>query len=116
MKPTRTPPGWFLRKLKAIDGRYTARWSDAKNRWIIQERVPWATYVGISEGRPIYRTFHKHLRIIYAAELGSHVLEWVKRACIRRFETVDQMVKELNIDGGTTGSRGPASILAGSSG
>jgi len=98
---------WFLRKLRAIDSSFSVHWDDKISRWIISEGVPWAVRVCVAP--LLYTTHRRKQRIVFAAELGSHVLEWVKRSLMRRFETVDQMVKEMEID--KSEDRGSANLL-----
>jgi hypothetical protein len=94
----RTPPSWFIRKLKAIDRRLTAEWKEGLERWVIAERVRWGVFSGIHEGQSLYYVKTRTPRVFYVEELGTHVLEWLRRADMRRFKTIDQMEEELEMN------------------
>lgn len=95
---SRTPPAWFVRKLRALDKAFMVKWDDVKSRWVISEGVPWAVRV-CTDPVCITTTYPRPHRLFWVAgDLGSHVLDWVKRSMTRRFETVEQMTRELDID------------------
>ena len=95
--PSRQPPSWFVAKLKAIDRRLTVHWHEAKERWVVAEMVPWMNYVGVSGGASLYRALPHPQRVVFAAELGSGVLEWVRRLQMSRFDGVEHMETSLNL-------------------
>ena len=105
---TRTPPRWFTRKLADLDRDLEIAWSDTKNRWIISEKVRAAVRIVHETGLSIFKIRTRLERVFYAEELGTHVLDWVRRSNMRRFESVEAMVREMGIDkngdnGQTTG-------------
>ena len=96
--PERTAPLWFRRKLQAVDRRLNVFWHDAKKRWIIAERVPRAIFLGVRETGPMYLINKQDNRVFVVEDLGTQILEWLRRARMNRFESVEKMVEELEID------------------
>lgn len=98
MQTTRIAPAWFVRKLKAIDSRLSVFWNDRLKRWTIAETVSHANRVGRLGEDTLYRVIRKTPRVFYCEDLGSRVLEAVRRLDMRRFSSMDQMIQELQID------------------
>jgi len=96
--PQRTPPTWFAKALRAIDHRLRVRWLPAQRRWMITERVPGAVFCGLLGSVPLYRVSQQEQRVVFCEELGSRVLDWVRRVDMSRFQTQDDMIKRLNVD------------------
>lgn len=101
----RTAPPWFIRKLKAIDPCLDVEWRenlgpDKLGRWMVGERLRWSVFTGFGpDGSPVYHVRSRLVRVIFAEELGSRVLDWLRRLRINRFDTVDQMDDELDMEG-----------------
>lgn len=94
----RTPPSWFVRELKRINRHFSVRWHPSKGAWSIDEGVRWSVYRGLREGAPVYTIGRRPLRGLYFSDLGSGVLDMIKRADPRRFRTVEDLVEGLGID------------------
>jgi len=62
------------------------------------EAVPWATHIGRMDGAEIYRVKPRGQRVVWAEQLGSKVLEWIRRVKISRFQSIEQLKKELDVD------------------
>lgn len=98
MAETREAPAWFLRKLKAIEPRLTVVWRPHMKRWMVGERLRWAIRGPVHDEKRIYHVNERLARVFYTPELGSTVLDWCRRNRIGRFQSVAQMVKELQMD------------------
>ena len=96
--PRRTAPLWFRRELRAISPRLTVEWKPEKQRWLISEAVPWAVRLGRTDGADLYRIVQRGQRVVWAEELGSKILEWIRRVKISRFTSKDQLMKELDVE------------------
>lgn len=96
--PQRTPPQWFSAKLKAIDRRLDVYWHAPIERWVIAERVPRVSFVGHREGMALYRFFHRPERVFLFDELGSGILDYLRRVDMKRFGSVSEMVEALDLD------------------
>jgi hypothetical protein len=96
--PARTPPQWFQRRLKAFDRRLDCRWSDAHGHWVIAERVPRVVFVGTAEGMTLHKMEPRYDRVFYVLELGTQIIDWLRRNDMKRFASVESMVQALEID------------------
>lgn len=107
---TRTPPAWFVRKLREINRHFSVAWNPNRGKWMIQEGVRWTTYQNTRNGAPVYRMHRRPTPALYVAELGSHVLDIVRRNDPRRYRNIDDMIDVLGIDKNERGD--PALTLA----
>lgn len=71
--------------------------------WRVEEAVPWAVHKGRYGPGRIYSGIRNQMRVIYVEELGSRVLDYVRRVDARRFSSMDQMIHELEIDKSDSG-------------
>jgi hypothetical protein len=95
----RIAPVWFTRKLRSINRHFVARWHDDKGLWSIDENVRWSTFSGFHDGAAVYRLRRRPARGIYVRELGHEALQLVRRQDPRRFKSMADVIKGLNIDG-----------------
>lgn len=96
--PARTPPRWFTDKLKAVDRRLDVFWHDGLERWVITERVPRAVFVGARSDMALYHIRGRGDRVFIIEDLGSRILDFLRRNDMTRFGTVEEMVKALDLD------------------
>ena len=96
--PRRTAPGWFVAELKALSPRLTVTWRPEKQRWLIEEAVPWAVHIGWADGSELYRIGRRGQRVVWAKELGGRVLEWIRRVDVTRFSNQAEMMKKLDME------------------
>lgn len=98
MTQARTPPRWFEAKLRAINRKLRVRWEIYKNMWVIEESVPWAVDKGRFGAGRFYSGKRHWMRVVYAQDLGSRILDYVRRVDMRRFSSMERMIEELEID------------------
>lgn len=98
MKSARVAPRWFVAALRRIDRRLTIYWNDRKGTWEIAERTRRIFVEGMHNGKPIQKLGDRWNRILYVKDVGSKILEFIKRIDMSRFENTQQMIDELEID------------------
>ena len=102
--PERTPPMWFQARLKAIDRRLSVAWHDGMSRWVISERVPRVSFVGNFDGAALHAMRGRGERVLILDDLGTQVLDYLRRLDMTRYGSVAEMVKALDLDGAHDGA------------
>lgn len=98
MSQQRKVPSWFAKALKAVNAHFTVEWDAAQGLWAVKESVRHSTLAAVVEGAPVYRIRRRPETALRFAELGSKLLDYVRRNDPRRYRSVEQMVKQLRID------------------
>lgn len=96
----RKAPAWFVRKLKDIDRRLMVIWDDARHCWAICEKYPTVKFRGIGRGIRVYQMLARPERRFSFKDLGTGILDYIRRVDTRRFDSVDGMIAALDIDNG----------------
>lgn len=73
-------------------------WDEKQNLWAVQESVRHSQLVTSIEGAPVYRMHRRPETALRFADVGSRLLDSVRRNDPRRYNSVQQMVKKLKID------------------
>lgn len=96
----RVAPRSFVAMLRRVDRRLAVYFEPQKGCWVIAERTRRIHNEGILDGKPFQRIGPRLTRIFYLQGLGSRVIDWLRRLDMSRFRSVEQMVKELEMDSG----------------
>ena len=96
----RTAPSWFVRALRALNPHFSVKWDARGKVWMVQESVRHSTQVATLQGAPVFRIHRRPETALRFADLGSRLLDYVRRNDPRRYRSVEQMVNKLRIDEG----------------
>jgi hypothetical protein len=94
----RKAPAWFVRALKALNPHFSVEWDQTHKLWAVREAVRHSSLAAEVEGAPVYRIRRRPETALRFAELGSRLLDYVRRNDPRRYRSVEHMVKKLRID------------------
>lgn len=94
----RKAPSWFVRALKALNPHFSVEWDSQHKLWAVKEAVRHSSLVASLEGAPVYRIGRRPETALRFADVGSRLLDYVRRNDPRRYRSVEQMIKKLRID------------------
>lgn len=108
----RTPPKGFVKKLKSFDKDLRVRWSEEKNKWIIERKTPkiglyppvkwyqlsdgtW-TYKILPEKSDLYIQYHDgYAGILYANELDNRIFESLYNNDLWKYKRKEDMYRDI---------------------
>lgn len=95
----RQAPTWFVRALAALNPHFSVEWDQKHSLWAIKESVRHSSLVmSTPEGAPVFRMHRRPETALRFADLGSRLLQHIRKNDPRRYRDISQMVKQLRID------------------